>query len=180
MNSSDMYDVVAEYTNLNKTISSWTVEWMNGKDPLDTPLCGYDMSLCPSKIRSTIPFWKARSCVFPSYYLAIIFHILFGLRTPLDDFSPPWADIALVCVSEPKGRARGSWSRNLDNNPNCSLITIVELSIHSSDEPKFTNYQLGLYCCLQISVYLLIKIYLSTPRFISRLVDIALLLRKIG
>jgi atrial natriuretic peptide receptor A len=47
MNSSDMYDVVAEYTNLNKTISSWTVEWMNGKDPLDTPLCGYDMSLCP-------------------------------------------------------------------------------------------------------------------------------------
>lgn len=83
-----MYDVVAEYTNLNKTISSWTVEWMNGKDPLDTPLCGYDMSLCPSKIRSTIPFWKARSCVFPSYYLAIIFHILFGLRTPLDDFSP--------------------------------------------------------------------------------------------
>ncbi|XP_044257386.1 atrial natriuretic peptide receptor 2-like [Tribolium madens] len=47
LNASDHYDVVAEFTTLNKNITSWNVEWINGKDPLDTPVCGYDMSLCP-------------------------------------------------------------------------------------------------------------------------------------
>lgn len=46
--STGVYKVVAEYTNLNKNITHWDVDWING-DPVDVPSCGYDLSLCPSK-----------------------------------------------------------------------------------------------------------------------------------
>ncbi|XP_063929420.1 atrial natriuretic peptide receptor 1 isoform X2 [Zophobas morio] len=46
LNSSNQYEIAAEYTNEIKNITTWNVQWLN-EDPLDTPTCGYDMSLCP-------------------------------------------------------------------------------------------------------------------------------------
>ena len=48
LNSSNQYEIAAEYTNEIKNITTWNVQWLN-EDPLDTPTCGYDMSLCPRK-----------------------------------------------------------------------------------------------------------------------------------
>lgn len=65
LNASDYYNVVAEFTTLTKNITSWSVEWTNGKDPSDTPLCGFDDSLCPGKT------WVWVKCVI-LFYLNII------------------------------------------------------------------------------------------------------------
>ncbi|KAF5272833.1 hypothetical protein FQR65_LT00429 [Abscondita terminalis] len=51
MNSSGMSQIVYEYYTYNKSIVTIReIQWPTGKVPLDTPICGFDDSLCPTEI----------------------------------------------------------------------------------------------------------------------------------
>lgn len=50
INSSGLLEIVSEYHIINKTIRPIRqIVWPNGKIPIDTPICGFDNSLCPCK-----------------------------------------------------------------------------------------------------------------------------------
>lgn len=51
LNDTDNLQIVAEYNVLDKNVTFLRdIVWPNGKIPLDTPTCGYDMSKCPCKL----------------------------------------------------------------------------------------------------------------------------------
>ncbi|KAB0800987.1 hypothetical protein PPYR_05341 [Photinus pyralis] len=55
INSSGLSHIVAEYYTINKSIVDVReIQWISGKPPLDSPVCGFDDSLCPSEINITL------------------------------------------------------------------------------------------------------------------------------
>ncbi|XP_060537120.1 atrial natriuretic peptide receptor 2-like isoform X2 [Cylas formicarius] len=86
INSKGVYEVVAKYSTLNKTIRSWN---LNRTFPPDTPECGFDLSKCPTYDTVNVLLISLISVIFAGLLLVAVI-IYRHLRLKAEIYKRTW------------------------------------------------------------------------------------------